>query len=61
MSAHRNAEIHAEGTRTLEFFIDRPTEPTFSQERKNLHAMEVRFVFYLKKESHISSVVQLLL
>lgn len=29
------------GTRTLEFFMDRPPEPTFSQERNNLHAMEV--------------------
>ncbi|KAG7226221.1 hypothetical protein INR49_002955 [Caranx melampygus] len=46
MNAHRNAEIHAEGTRTLEFFIDRPTEPTFSQERKNLHAMEVTQRFF---------------
>uniref|UniRef100_A0A3B4VGB3 Ankyrin repeat domain-containing protein 6-like n=1 Tax=Seriola dumerili TaxID=41447 RepID=A0A3B4VGB3_SERDU len=41
MSAHRHAEIHGDRTRTLEFFIDRPTEPTFNQERKNLHAMEV--------------------
>lgn len=36
------AGIHADCTRTLEFFIDRPAEPTFSQERNNLHAVEVR-------------------
>ena len=28
-------------TRTLEFFGGRPPEPTFSQERSNLHAVEV--------------------
>ena len=36
------AGIHTDCTKTLEFFIDRPAEPTFSQERNNLHAMEVR-------------------
>lgn len=41
MSTSRRAGIHDEGTRTLGFFIDHPTEPTFSQERNNLHAMEV--------------------
>lgn len=41
LSARRRAGILTEGTRTLEFFIDRPTEPTFSQERNNLHAKEV--------------------
>ncbi|XP_056249889.1 ankyrin repeat domain-containing protein 6 [Seriola aureovittata] len=46
MSAHRHAEIHGDRTRTLEFFIDRPTEPTFNQERKNLHAMEVTQRFF---------------
>ncbi|XP_052341182.1 ankyrin repeat domain-containing protein 6 [Oncorhynchus keta] len=34
------------GTRTLEFFMDRPPEPTFSQERNNLHAMEVTQTFF---------------
>ncbi|CDQ81344.1 unnamed protein product [Oncorhynchus mykiss] len=34
------------GTRTLEFFMDRPPEPTFSQERNNLHAMEVTQRFF---------------
>ncbi|XP_071327185.1 ankyrin repeat domain-containing protein 6 [Trachinotus anak] len=46
MSTRRPAEIHADGTRTLEFFIACPTEPTFSQERKNLHAMEVTQCFF---------------
>ncbi|XP_044231264.1 ankyrin repeat domain-containing protein 6 [Thunnus albacares] len=40
------AGIHADCTRTLEFFIDRPAEPTFSQERNNLHAMEVTQRFF---------------
>ncbi|KAM9354787.1 ankyrin repeat domain-containing protein 6 [Pholidichthys leucotaenia] len=31
---------------TLEFFIDRPAEPTFSQERNNLHAIEVTQCFF---------------
>lgn len=39
MSTHGRAGIHTEST--LEFFIDRPTEPTFSQEKNNLHAKEV--------------------
>ncbi|XP_050934221.1 ankyrin repeat domain-containing protein 6 isoform X2 [Lates calcarifer] len=46
LSAHRYAEIHTDSTRTLEFFINRPTEPTFSQERKNLHAVEVTQRFF---------------
>ncbi|KAE8289492.1 Ankyrin repeat domain-containing protein 6 Diversin [Larimichthys crocea] len=46
MSGHRRAEIHTESTRTLEFFIDRPTEPTFSQEKNNLHAKEVTQRFF---------------
>ncbi|TKS86238.1 Ankyrin repeat domain-containing protein 6 [Collichthys lucidus] len=46
MGAHRRAEIHTESTRTLEFFIDRPTEPTFSQEKNNLHAKEVTQRFF---------------
>ncbi|XP_029937840.1 ankyrin repeat domain-containing protein 6 [Myripristis murdjan] len=33
-------------TRILEFFIDRPPEPTFSQERNNLHAVEVTQRFF---------------
>lgn len=41
MRPSRHAGIHAEGTRTLGIFIDHPTEPTFSHERNNLHAMEV--------------------
>ncbi|KAM7376750.1 hypothetical protein PAMP_006458 [Pampus punctatissimus] len=40
------AGIHADCTRTLEFFIDCPAEPTFSQERNNLHAMEVTQRFF---------------
>ncbi|GLD56400.1 ankyrin repeat domain-containing protein 6-like protein [Lates japonicus] len=46
LSARRYAEIHTDSTRTLEFFINRPTEPTFSQERKNLHAVEVTQRFF---------------
>ncbi|XP_059208897.1 ankyrin repeat domain-containing protein 6 [Centropristis striata] len=46
MSAHRYTGIHSEGTRTLEFFIERPTEPTFSQERNNQHAIEVTQRFF---------------
>ncbi|KAM4625930.1 ankyrin repeat domain-containing protein 6 [Polymixia lowei] len=34
------------GTKTLEFFIDRPPEPSFSQERNNLHAVEVTQRFF---------------
>ncbi|XP_070698448.1 ankyrin repeat domain-containing protein 6 [Pempheris klunzingeri] len=41
LSARRRVGMHTEATRTLEFFINRPTEPTFSQERNNLHAKEV--------------------
>ncbi|XP_044023319.1 ankyrin repeat domain-containing protein 6-like isoform X2 [Siniperca chuatsi] len=44
MSSYMRAEVHAEGTRTLEF--DRPTEPTLSQEKNNLHAMEVTQRFF---------------
>ncbi|XP_046907674.1 ankyrin repeat domain-containing protein 6 [Hypomesus transpacificus] len=33
-------------TRTLEFFGGRPPEPTFSQERSNLHAVEVTQRFF---------------
>uniref|UniRef100_UPI003AAF7A8F ankyrin repeat domain-containing protein 6-like n=1 Tax=Centroberyx gerrardi TaxID=166262 RepID=UPI003AAF7A8F len=43
---HRREPIGAHGTRTLEFFIDRPPEPTFSQERNNLHAVEVTQRFF---------------
>ncbi|XP_040917264.1 ankyrin repeat domain-containing protein 6 [Toxotes jaculatrix] len=46
ISTHRQTEIHTDRTRTLEFFIDRPAEPTFNQERKNLHAMEVTQRFF---------------
>ncbi|XP_041668174.1 ankyrin repeat domain-containing protein 6 [Cheilinus undulatus] len=46
MSARRRAGIHSEGTRTLEFFIDHPAEPTFIQERNNLHAKEVTQRFF---------------
>lgn len=41
MSDQRIQQIHADCTTTLEFFSDRPAEPTFSQQRNNLHAMEV--------------------
>ncbi|XP_035529334.1 ankyrin repeat domain-containing protein 6-like [Morone saxatilis] len=46
MSTHNHAGIQTESTRTLEFFIDRPIEPTFSQERNNLHAKEVTQRFF---------------
>ncbi|XP_054470308.1 ankyrin repeat domain-containing protein 6 [Anoplopoma fimbria] len=46
MSACRCVGIHTEGTRTLEFFIDRPAEPTFIQERNSHHAMEVTQRFF---------------
>ncbi|XP_029350144.1 ankyrin repeat domain-containing protein 6 [Echeneis naucrates] len=46
MSHCRPAEIPEDRTRILEFFIDCPTEPTFTQERKNLHAMEVTQRFF---------------
>lgn len=46
MKAPRHAGIHSEDTKTLEFFIDRSTEPTFSQERNNLHAKEVTQRFF---------------
>lgn len=41
LSGRRHTGTVSEGARTLEFFIDPPTEPTFSQERNNLHAKEV--------------------
>ncbi|XP_039993260.1 ankyrin repeat domain-containing protein 6 [Xiphias gladius] len=41
-STHRDPD----SIRTLEFFINRPTELTFNQERKNLHAMEVTQRFF---------------
>ncbi|XP_031177314.1 ankyrin repeat domain-containing protein 6 isoform X1 [Sander lucioperca] len=46
MSARRRVSIHSEGARTLEFFINRPAEPTFSQERNNQHAVEVTQRFF---------------
>ncbi|XP_028422102.1 uncharacterized protein ankrd6a [Perca flavescens] len=46
MSARRRVGIHSEGARTLEFFINRPAEPTFSQERNNQHAVEVTQRFF---------------
>ncbi|KAF1375221.1 hypothetical protein PFLUV_G00237250 [Perca fluviatilis] len=46
MSARRREGIHSEGARTLEFFINRPAEPTFSQERNNQHAVEVTQRFF---------------
>ncbi|XP_062413401.1 ankyrin repeat domain-containing protein 6 [Pungitius pungitius] len=41
-----SAGIHTDGTRTLEFFIDRPAKPTFSQERNNQRAVEVTQRFF---------------
>lgn len=35
-----------QNSRTLEFYIDCPAEPTFSQERNNLHAIEVTQRFF---------------
>ncbi|XP_029316868.1 ankyrin repeat domain-containing protein 6 isoform X2 [Cottoperca gobio] len=46
MSVQRRAVLPTEGTTTLEFFFDRPTEPTFSQEMKNQHAVEVTQRFF---------------
>ncbi|XP_028251874.1 ankyrin repeat domain-containing protein 6 [Parambassis ranga] len=45
-SSSSQSRIHTDSTTTLEFFIDRPSEPTFSQERKNLHAIEVTQRFF---------------
>ncbi|XP_069544441.1 ankyrin repeat domain-containing protein 6 [Brachyistius frenatus] len=42
----RHTGINADSTTTAEFIFDRPTEPTFSQERNNLHAMEVTQRFF---------------
>ncbi|KAG7282435.1 hypothetical protein CRUP_018152 [Coryphaenoides rupestris] len=33
-------------TATMEFFMDRPVQPTFTQERNNLHAVEVTQHFF---------------
>ncbi|XP_042356771.1 ankyrin repeat domain-containing protein 6 [Plectropomus leopardus] len=46
MCASRHTAMHTEGSRTLEFFIDRPAEPTLRQERNNQHAMEVTQRFF---------------
>ncbi|KAK5856942.1 hypothetical protein PBY51_010220 [Eleginops maclovinus] len=43
----RRAGVPTESTTTtLEFFFDRPTEPTFTQERNSQHAMEVTQGFF---------------
>lgn len=34
-------DLGSDPSRVLEFFIERPAEPTFSQERNHLHAVEV--------------------
>ncbi|XP_029983525.1 ankyrin repeat domain-containing protein 6 isoform X2 [Sphaeramia orbicularis] len=44
MSTGKHSDLQK--TTTLEFFVDRPTEPTFSQERNNLHAVEVTQRFF---------------
>ncbi|TNN42926.1 Ankyrin repeat domain-containing protein 6 [Liparis tanakae] len=46
LSTCRRVGIHTEGTRTLEFFIHRPAECSFSQERNNQHAIEVTQRFF---------------
>ncbi|XP_076026676.1 ankyrin repeat domain-containing protein 6 [Genypterus blacodes] len=46
LRARGPAGMQAAGTRTLEVFIDRPAEPTFNQERNNLHAAEVTQRFF---------------
>lgn len=46
---HRSSTVHNDSTRALEFFINRPTEPTFSQERNNLHANEVSVLMGVTK------------
>ncbi|XP_031437715.1 ankyrin repeat domain-containing protein 6b isoform X2 [Clupea harengus] len=38
--------IPADGAKTLEVFGDRPSEPTFAQERDNMHALEVTQYFF---------------
>ncbi|XP_010796205.1 uncharacterized protein [Notothenia coriiceps] len=42
----RRAGVPNESTTTLEFFFDRPPEPTFTQERNSQHAMEVTQRFF---------------
>ncbi|KAM3594312.1 uncharacterized protein V6R79_005639 [Siganus canaliculatus] len=46
LKAPGDVGIHSKDTKTLEFFIDQSTEPTFSQERNNLHAKEVTQRFF---------------
>uniref|UniRef100_A0A3P9LJD1 Ankyrin repeat domain 6a n=1 Tax=Oryzias latipes TaxID=8090 RepID=A0A3P9LJD1_ORYLA len=41
-----NSRERPDSSTVLEFFSSRPTEPTFSQERNNLHAMEVTQRFF---------------
>lgn len=41
MRDQRHSGIPTDGARTLDFFSDCPTEPTFSQEKNNMHAKEV--------------------
>ncbi|KAG9347419.1 hypothetical protein JZ751_004986 [Albula glossodonta] len=40
------AGAQAGATRTLEVFTDRPMEPSFAQERENMHALEVTQYFF---------------
>ncbi|RVE57529.1 hypothetical protein OJAV_G00216930 [Oryzias javanicus] len=45
-SEGRSSGGRPDGSTVLEFFSDRPAELTFSQERNNLHAMEVTQRFF---------------
>lgn len=44
--AHRANIQQGRAVHTLEFFSEHPTEPSFIQERANLHAMEVTHRFF---------------
>lgn len=47
-SGQKHTGIYSEGPRALEFFIDRPADLTFSQEKNNLHAKEVSALLWDK-------------
>ncbi|XP_019729966.1 uncharacterized protein LOC109518523 [Hippocampus comes] len=45
-SDYKCTQMQADCTRTLEFFVDPPSEPTLIQERNHWHAMEVTQHFF---------------
>lgn len=47
-SGQKHTGIYSEGPRALEFFINRPADLTFSQEKNNLHAKEVSALLWDK-------------